>query len=246
MSIFRVFQAAMEVWACIIGLIVVIYVSRFVYQDKKIKELWIQMIDTNLLLVFDAVTFVLHGSKLREGFVILQISTFAVLLLQNYINWRYAVNINQMIHPSNKFQWNGYLIATAICLSLCVIGLFSNPWTGVYYHFNAAGEYVRGPLLMFSFLFPLLSMVICGINIARHYGSFPRRIGRTFIVSMFIIIVCIVIQFFMEGYAIINLAIDMDILLLLIETSINQYERRMRKFEVACSYFDDEISEEIE
>lgn len=230
MTTMQMLMVCMEVWAVVISLGFIIVAGRQVYESERgFRRVWLMLVGANILLISDAVTIVFQEVDNFGERVLLHAAIFLVAFLHFFLNWEYVTNVNKMIHGKDTITWDKNIIVSAVCLGTCVVLLLTNRFTHVFYFFNENGVYEKSNSALVFYLLPIVSLCVCALYVMKHHHRFSKRLARTFTVSLILVLISIIVQYQMEGFAILDLAIGMDILLLFCEYWIDRYENKMKK-----------------
>lgn len=226
MSTINIFQISLEIWGCIISIIICILLGpiSFETKDDVSKKLWRMILINNFLMVSDALAYVYRGDLTPIGVAMTRICNFSLFALE-YILLIIFVRCVQYItgyNETNSTTW--WVNLSYILLAAAFVGLIITQFTGLYYFFDATNHYQRGNGIWISFVICGVVILICFFRLWMHRKKFSKSETLTFYLSISIFFVCIIIQFFFYGLSLINIGITIVLILMYLRHYKIQYD----------------------
>lgn len=231
---------ALLLWGCIFSLLAAVCVFMIQNCDRE-KRRWLlaQQLTCAVLLMSDALAWGWRGTQGTAGAVVVRISNFLVFALSDVILLLFHGYLCCYLFPDSAArprmgraedrQTDGMPIhriraVTAIAGVALFLVILSQP-TNLYYHFDADNFYHRNTAYALSVLLPIAGMMI-DLSLLVQYRS---RVSREIFVSMLSYIVLPLTaagaQMFFYGISLINIAISISMILMFLETTIEQNRR---------------------
>ncbi len=230
MSTINIFQISLEVWGIILSFILAIFSGSTVYRvGGTLKRIWAMLLLNCMLLSCDTLAYIYRGVTSDIGVIITRISNFGLFLLEGILVWMFAYLIQQIITGKKKVSLKSVpMLITSVCVLLQLLGTILTPFTGLYYHFDKMNYYVRGKFIFISFLLLGIVLAVCIFEVCRNRKKLSEKIYHTFIDLAIIVSLGVVIQFIFFGISLINLAITLDIMILFVNSLM---DNRNQEFE---------------
>ena len=212
-----------------------LFVTRFL--EPKRKRILIAMeFAATFLLFFDRLAYIYSGVAGKRGYVLVRLSNFFVFFLTAMIVLVFNMYLIVLINKSgrisvvpNRLKFVG--IAALIEMFMVVLNLF----TGMYYYFDDANVYHRGPGFLACYIIPILCPLI-QYSVIRKYlrKSVGRLIYTSLVLYIFVPIAVGIIQIFAYGLSIVNMAMVLVSISLYVFTylDINDTVERAHKIEM--------------
>ncbi|MCR5468014.1 MAG: HD domain-containing protein [Lachnospiraceae bacterium] len=187
------------------------------------------------LLYFDRLAYMFSGDPTPYGFVMVRVTNFLVFSLT------LGVIISLNFYISDLLTTEGGLESAPkrlyISLALAIIGIILiviSQFTGLYYYFDEANRYHRGPGFLLCYVFPLITPLVQLTVIVQNRERFNKGIYRSLILFIFAPIVASVIQIFAYGLSLTNMAmVGMGIVVYVYAIiDVNQKIERSKKREM--------------
>ena len=235
---------ALLLWGCIFSLIAAVCIFMIQNYDKE-KRRWLlaQQLTCAVLLASDALAWGWRGIPGATAAVIVRVSNFLVFALTDVILLLFHGYLCCYLFPGCTARPHlgrrgdeletvstgtdpvlRIRAVTLICLAALLLVVVSQP-TNLYYHIDADNFYHRNPAYVISAALPILAMLI-DLSLLVPYR---RRVSREIFVAMLSYIVLPLaaagVQVFFYGVSLSNIAISISMILMFLETSIEQSRR---------------------
>lgn len=230
MSTINLFQINMEIWGCVLCLVMAILYSNEFYQEGGAAwKFWNMLLVNALVLICDSFAYIYKGEISKIGVFITHISNFFVFFLEIVLLWVFVNFIHDILEEVKREKW---LVFCKSCLTLQLIGLIITQFMPFYYYFDEENQYHRhyGILVSMGIMAIVLFVCVTRVFIARN--QINQHFKWTFLFSMGSVIVCIVIQTLFYGFSLLNIGITLGLLVsyMVYEKEI-QLKKRNQKIE---------------
>ena len=191
--------------ACAIMAILLFY-TRFLPKDRR-KILILMELIAFFLLWFDRLAYVYAGTPGFKGYVMVRISNFFVFFLTSMIVLVFNLYLTDwLMHegglPAVPLRLIIVQYAAMTGMLLAVISAF----TGLYYYFDETNLYHRGHGFLIAYVIPVAAPIIQYTVIHKNKKCFSRLIYTSLVLYIFVPIVCGIIQVFIYGISLVNMA----------------------------------------
>ncbi len=174
----------------------------------KKSVLALMEVSAMLLLLFDRASYLYRGDTSDLGFVMVRLSNGMVFFLSVFIPQLVTQYLKVLYGSGDAYR--DHPPALKFCDVLFVLGtvlIIVSQFTGLYYTFDAQNVYHRAPGYAFSYLVPLLMVVLQEISIL----SNRSRMDRGMVVSLSVFIglptLMAVVQVFFYGVSLTNITL---------------------------------------
>ena len=159
-------------------------------------------------MIADRFAYIYRGDESTTGFYMVRVCNFLVffflLVIQHSSNW-YLSDMCQNTEEIGKIPMR--LRINEVILAVGVILLIISQFTGLYYTFDESNRYQRSSAYIISYIIPFCVWVI-EFSVILH---FRKKISRLMFYTLAVFTVCPIIaavmQFFMYGLSLTNIAI---------------------------------------
>lgn len=232
---------ALLLWGCIFSLLAAVCIFMIRNFDKE-KRRWLlaQQLACELLMASDAFAWGWRGAPGATAAVVVRVSNFLVFALTDIILlWfhgylccylfpectaRPRISRIQPAGTSRAAPVGRIRLATGIVLLALALVVVSQP-INLYYYFDAENFYHRNAAYPLSAVLPIIVMMI-DLSLLVQYRY---RVSRELFVAMLSYLVLplttAVVQIFFYGISLTNIAISISMVLMFLETTIEQSRR---------------------
>lgn len=235
---------ALLLWGCIFSLLAAVCIFMIRNYDKE-KRRWLlaQQLTCAVLLASDALAWGWRGVPGTTAAAVVRVSNFLVFSLTDVILLWFHGYLCCYLFPDctarphiGRISKSGETVpdrtepvwriraVTIICLLALALVIFSQP-TDFYYYIDADNFYHRNPAYVIAAALPILAMLI-DLSLLVPYR---RRVSHEIFVAMLSYIVLPLIaagvQMFFYGISLSNISISISMILMFLETSIDQNRR---------------------
>ena len=184
-------------------------ITRFLEKRRK----WILILMETVaffLLWFDRLAYVYSGDPSRKGYVMVRLSNFFVFFLTSGVVFSFNLYLNNLLTNEKGIKINskrlvGVGIASVGGMILAVISAF----TGLYYYFDETNTYHRGSGFLIAYLIPVIGPLIQYAVIRKYRKHFSTLIYTSLVLYVFVPIAFGIIQIFVYGISLVNMAMVM-------------------------------------
>lgn len=163
---------------------------------------------TMFLLFFDRFAYLYRGDVSPVGFYMVRISNFMVYFLTLATVIAFNMYLADLLKTEAK---EGKLPKRVIFCNLIAgmgeVMVIVSQFTGLYYTFDKTNHYVRGSAFLISYIFPLLTLMIQLSLAVQYYKRINKKLGVSLLVFTIGPLVASVLQIFLYGLSLTNLAI---------------------------------------
>lgn len=215
-------HVAMEIWGVIFCLIssLCIYITK--ETGEKGSSLLLKLHLSNaLLLLADAFAWSFRGHPGQLGSYIVHISNFLVFIMTHVMLAIFTLYLAKYVGQDTKGKrlWKkGILLLCAVGIGLVILTQFNH----LYYYFDGNNYYHRNQWFFLSQLIGIIGMLTNAIVLMRY----KSRIGKSrFWAFMFYILLpflAMILQLFIYGIALLNIAITISVLWMFISLQIER------------------------
>ncbi|MBO4882000.1 MAG: HD domain-containing protein [Lachnospiraceae bacterium] len=200
--------------------------------SRKRKWILILMeVTAMFLLVFDRSTYIYAGDTSTAAYYMSRISTFLVFFLTPMIVLNLNLYIADLIENeggSKSLPFRIPCVNYATVLGMILVAIYH--FNGFYYYFDENNIYHRGPGFVFCYAVPVVCSIIQYTVIREYKDVFSRHIYRSLVHYILFPIVAGLIQMFIVGISLANMAISIASFILYIFTYIDINDKVERTF----------------
>lgn len=188
-------------------------ISVFVYltdtmTKKRKASLMLMELSAMFLLISDRRAYIFSGDTSRLGWVMVRLSNFLVFFLTTVVIYGFNIYlVDLMTHEGGLEKTPKRLKAAQILAFIGMAMVVISQFTGFYYTFDEMNKYHRSPGFIFSYLVPLTMIVLQISVIVQNYKRLSRSIAMSLIMFTSVSLIASVLQLFMYGVSLINMAI---------------------------------------
>lgn len=238
MSTADIYNMAIEIWGAIFCVLAIIIIYYRWNVDKKTNEYLVAMFTINIMILLsDAFGYVVReqsGIVARSialiCYFILYVSTYILLaLFTDYLT--YCIRQHTKVHPI--FQRIVHVL-----VGISVLLLIISQFNGMYYYLDEHNMYYRGDWFVLSQLMGVIGIFIDIVLLVHYWKDFSSEERIKFCVYLVLPMVAILIQIYMYGVALLNIATTTAAMIMFTVSQaeqsrkISQYEKKMRDMRV--------------
>ncbi len=187
-------------------LAILLLITRFLTRKRKWTLILMELV-AFFLLWFDRLAYVYSGNITAKGYVMVRLSNFFVFFLTPGVVLSFNLFIRDYMKNEGKVEKLprriGFVGGMAfIAMVLAIVAAV----TGLYYSFDANNVYHRGAGFLISYIIPIVSPIIQYTVIRQYRKSFSKLIYTSMILYIFVPISCGIMQIFLYGISLVNMA----------------------------------------
>ena len=231
MDNFKIFNTSMELWGCLLMALLAIFIYH-VRKPSTPRSRCFSRICTcqALLLLYDAVGFMAEGDPSYLNRAIVLGANFALYILGYILMALFTIYLTAYIErngeaePISRLPIRITLVLSTLGIILTIVSQFNH----MYYVIDADSIYVRGDMFWLSQAIGVAGLVVNGFLLFCH----SRRLKKNelAVMGLYIVlpIISMVIQVFVYGPALLNLANTFSIIVIFLCVHL-EYVRRERE-----------------
>ncbi len=207
-------------------------ITRFLTKRRKRILISMELVATFLLLS-DRHAYLYSGDVSHKGYVMVRVSNFLVFFLTSAVVHVFNAYIKDLIRVEAKsekipiaLRISGYI--SALGMILAVVSAF----TGLYYRFDEMNVYHRGPGFLIAYIIPVITPIIQFFVVVRYRKNISRLIYTAIVLYIFVPITAGIIQIFIYGLSLVNIAMVMVSVFLYIFTYIDMNDAIQKAHEI--------------
>lgn len=216
---------ALLLWGCIFCLIAALCMSlsREMNQKKRKYLMLLMQLSCAILLASDAAAWAFRGSpgSLERGIV--YVSNYLVFTFSDILLLFYHGYVCDSLFENEPQESRSIRVQLVYAIGIVAIFLvFISQFTNLYYYIDSQNYYHRNPAYFISVLLPMTGMLL-DLSLLIQYR---KNISHEILVAMtsYIVLpfVAAAAQIFYYGISLINIAISISMILMFLETMIEQ------------------------
>ena len=219
-------------WGCIFCLLAAfcMFISRDIDREKK-KYMFLLQLSSAVLLVSDAAAWAFRGSPGELGNYMVHISNFLVFLFSDIILLLYHAYVcNCIFEKDSQEKKNSIRVKLVVLICLTAIFLIiMSQFTNLYYYIDADNYYHRNPAYFISLFLPMAGMLTDLSLLFRYRKNISRELLLAMVSYIVLPFIAAIILLFYYGISLINLAIGISMILMFVETMIEQSKKAAQK-----------------
>ena len=223
---------ALLLWGCIFCLIAALCMSinRDMEQKKKKYLMLLMQLSCAILLASDAAAWAFRGSPGSLGRGIVYVSNYLVFTFSDILLLFYHGYVCDSLFEGRPQESRNIRVRLVYVIGIAAIFLvLISQFTNLYYYIDSQNYYHRNPAYFISVLLPMTGMLL-DLSLLLQYR---KNISRELLVAMTSYIVlplaAAAAQIFYYGISLINIAISISMILMFLETMIEQGKKVARQ-----------------
>lgn len=209
MEVLRVHQLNMMIGISSISGLLALFVciTRTLSKDRR-RALFLVNFLSMLLMVFDRFAYLYRGDVSSMGYYMVRISNFMVYFLPLATVIAFNMYLADILKTEAKEEkLPKRLLICNVTAGIGEIMVITSQFTGIYYTFDKTNHYVRGSAFLISYIFPLIILFMQLSIAVQYYKRIHRRISMSLLVFTIAPLVAALLQIFLYGLSLTNLAI---------------------------------------
>ena len=187
-------------------LVLLMLFTRFISKSRK-SIILVMELTALLLLWFDRQAYLYAGDTSVEGYYMVRVSNFIVFFLTPAIALVFDLYLADLIRSNSsekelpkRIRVVGVLSAAGMLMA--VISAF----TGLYYYFDETNTYHRGKFFLIAYIVPVICPIVLYTVVRQKRKLFSKYIYLSLTLYIFVPIICGILQVFMYGISLVNMA----------------------------------------
>ena len=210
-------------------------ITRYPSRQRKIAQL-VMALSAMLLLISEILGEAYYGNVTPVGYWMVRICNFFVYLTTLLLIHGFTVYLADMFRVDLKMPVPKALKATSYFILVGEMLVVISAFTGLYYSFDEMNRYQRSALYPICYIFPLLGTALLFFILLRYRKQFRTRMWITLVLFALIPLVAAVIQYFVPGIYLTDMAIVGMVVVLyvftLIDTNITLEQAQQREVQM--------------
>lgn len=192
----------------ICGCLALLTVTTKTLAPRRQNTLVLLELASTLLLLCDCFAYLFRGDTSAFGFCMVRVSNGLVFFFTLSIPYLLARYIRDLLRGEGDVS--GPLRELHVCDALFVVGavlIVVSQFTGWYYTFDDQNNYQRAPGFMFSYIFPLLIVVLQECALIRYRKRLGGQLWAALALCIVLPVAASIVQFFAYGLSLINITL---------------------------------------
>lgn len=181
-------------------------VTRHPSKTRKVTQL-VMALSAMLLLITEILGETYYGRATVLGYWMVRICNFFVFFLTLLLIHAFDFYLMDMFRVDWKLPVPKRLIATSYLIGAGELLVIVSQFTGLYYTFDEINQYHRSSLYALSYIFPLLAILILFTVIWGYRKKMRTNIWITLLLFTVVPLIASIIQFFIYGIYLTDMAI---------------------------------------
>ena len=200
-------QDALLLFCGACGILIILLINtRFLSKSRK-RILILMEAFAMLLLWFDRDCYIYGGVPGRRAYIMIRLANFMTFCMTSGIVFGFNMYLSDLLKNEGGYKvLPKRLIFTGIAsftgMVLAVVAAFTN----LYYYFDEANNYHRGEGFLIAYIIPVICPLIQYTVIRQYRKAFSRLIYISLVLYIFVPVSCGILQIFLYGTSIVNLA----------------------------------------
>ncbi len=230
------FYFAMELWGAIFCFLAMLWLFINHNPYRKVRNAMIDVVGCNAILsFFDAFAWLFRGRPGVVSLIVLKISNFMVffatlfMLLAVVRYFEVCAELYSGDKPNTDKQKGSFTYVLRMIFRIdVIIGIVTiaiGAWSGMMYYFDEQNLYHRGPYFAILQVPGIIAMGLMAASVILGRKRLSERLRRFIAFSLIPPVSAVIIQMFIYGYSMLNIAITFSILMLFVEYTLTSSEK---------------------
>ena len=229
MSVTAYLHISLELWGCIFCVIAGVTIALGKSSDEKARRYLFSMEFGNALLVLaDAFAWLYRGSLSPEGYYIVRISNFLVFFTSNAIILLFTGYLSRFVDRRRIATRVAFCSVGVIAVSAEVLLIISQ-FTNLFYYYDSSNRYQRSSLFWVTQAVGVVCVLIDSVVLIANRKRISRENFCVLLSFMVLPMIALIIQVFVYGYSLLNLALILSGLLMFMTFQIDQTRQLAQK-----------------
>ena len=187
-------------------LTILLLFTRFLPRGRKVSLIFME-ITAFFLLYFDRLAYIYADNPGRKAYIMVRVSNFAVFFLTSAVVFFFNLHLIDFFKTKgNGKDFPKLLNVTALLSALGMLMAIVASFTNLYYYFDSSNKYHRGDGFLLAYIIPVFCPIFQFMVIRKNKKMFSRLIYLAHILYIFVPIACGILQIFLYGISIVNMA----------------------------------------
>ena len=192
------------------------------------------------LLGFDRMTYIYEGVASDRGRLALATGNLMIFALIPVSSFVFAHYIMSLISEEGQEKLPKRLWAVMVISVIGVAVVIVSHFAGWYYYFDDVNAYHRGPGFLFSFVVPVLSILLMGWVVIEYRKCFSPFIFLSLLLFLVSPFVTAIIQIFLYGWSLLNMSIAVTSILIYVFAYLDINEKGERASRIKIEYLEEQ------
>lgn len=222
MSTISYINISMQVWDCVISIVVMICLLVGGSLKTKSNGLYYKVLVFNILVMFsDALAMIFRGEITDTAIVIVRVGNLVAyssnyLLLFNFIKY-----ITFYIDEKREICKRPLNFAAYLCFGSIILVII-NQFTPLIYEIDSNNVYHRGNLFWLSQATGIVCMLICLYIIVKNRDVLSKQEKLGFLAYIILPVIALITQMFFYGLALLNMANTLGLIIIFLFLQAHQ------------------------
>ena len=194
--------------------------TRYPSRKRKTAQLVIAL-SAVLLLISEILGEVYYGNLSPMGYWMVRICNLLVYLMTLSMIHAFSLYLADVFRTDLNMPVPKQLKVTLVFITIGEIMVIVSQFTGLYYTFDEMNRYQRSALYPLCYLFPLLGILLLFFIILRYRRKMRPQVWITLILFTVIPLIASIVQFFMYGLYLTDMAIVGMVVVLYVFTVVD-------------------------
>lgn len=210
-----IIQVSLEIWGAIFCFVcaVILFLSRKGEARKNLVLMGALFVES-MQLISDSFAVAFRGSMSTAGFYIVRVSNFLVFFFNYVLAVTLVVYAAELISGANLRTMKNWMYSIFAMGAVGTAVLVISQFTGFLYYFDENNIYHRADFYWVNMLVALFMIVATAIMLIRFRNNIGRYSYAALIIYLLLPIVAIVVQMFLYGVSLTNIANAIAMLIL--------------------------------
>ena len=186
-----------------------LFITGFISRKRRFILIFMEFAAA-LLLYFDRMCYIYSGDMSRLGYIMVNLSNFAVFFLTAAIVFGFNMYIKNLLKENcgeEKVPKRLVFVDIASVLQMILVTVFH--FTGFFYYIDATNTYNRGPGFLAAYIIPVVCPLIQYTVIRPYRSKLSNMVYLSIVLYIFVPIAMGIVQIFTYGISIVNMAMVM-------------------------------------
>ncbi len=158
-----------------------------------------------ITLLSDGLAYVFRGNPTTLGFYMVRITNFIAFLANYLVIPIFMLYLSSATKGANKkFNLICEYVEMAI-VGISIMMLIASQFSGMYYYFDEANTYIRGPLFVYIQAFAVLGLLLFGVMIVVNFQDLSKFDRAASLIYLIIPSLSFIVNIFIYGYSLYNI-----------------------------------------
>ena len=219
-----------------IALALLLSIAKALSRRRRVVLILMELVATSLIY-FDRLAYIYSGDVSRTGYVMVRLSNFIVFFMTAGIVFAFDMYIYDLLTDEGRMEKIPTRVRVVGILSVIeMVMVVISQFTGMYYYFDEANRYHRGPLFLLCYVIPVVGPLILFTVIRQYRRLISRLIYISLLLFIFVPIISAIIQIWAYGLSLVNIAMVFVAVFLYVFAYLDLNEKVERANQIELEY----------